>query len=389
MRRSGPMGAAFLITAKDLRQRLRDRSALLVAVVAPLGLAFALGVTISGFSAGSRTFQLGLVDLDHGPAASGFSRAAADTPVTLQDAGTRARARRLVKDGKLDAAIVLPRGLSAATLGGASVRIDVIGDPKNSIGTLVARSFADSYASYVRTIAVASRALGSGSAATVKVAGEVASAKSPISVGDVSTTKKNLDPKTYYAAAMAVFFLFFAVQFGISSLLNERSDGTLSRMLAAPIPRRSILGGKVMTSLALGLTSMIVLALTTRYALGAHWGNPLGAGALIVCAVLAATAVTALVATFAKTAEQANAWLSIVSVVLGMLGGSFFPVAQAGGVLATLSKLTPHAWFLSGLQDLSSGGALGVIVEPALVLLAIAGGCGAVALVRIRRLIEP
>jgi len=389
MGRTGPVRAAFLITAKDLRQRLRDRSAVLVAVVAPLALAFALGVTITGFSAGSQTFHLGLVDLDHGPAASGFSRTAKGTPVTLRDAGTLAHARRLVKSGKLDAAIVLPRGLSAATLGGAPVRIDVIGDPKNSIGTLVARSFADSYASYVRTIVVASRALGADSATAVKIAGEVGSAKSPISLGDVSTTKKNLDPKTYYAAAMAVFFLFFAVQFGISSLLNERGEGTLSRMLAAPIPRRSILGGKAMTSLALGLTSMIVLALTTRYALGAHWGNPLGVGALIVCAVLAATAVTALVTTLAKTAEQANAWLSIVSVVLGMLGGSFFPVAQAGGVLTILSKLTPHAWFLSGLQDLSSGGALSVIVQPALVLLVIAGACGAVALLRIRRLIEP
>ncbi len=389
MQRAGPVRAALLITAKDLRQRLRDRSALLVAVVAPLALAFALGVTITSFSAGSQTFHLGLVDLDHGPAASGFSRAAKGTPVKLQNAGTPARARRLVKNGKLDAAIVLPRGLSAATLGGTPARIDVIGDPNNSIGTLVARSFADSYASYVRTIAVASRALGADGEATIEVAGKVASAKPPISLGDVSTTKKNLDPKTYYAAAMAVFFLFFAVQFGISSLLNERSEGTLSRMLAAPIPRRSVLGGKAMTSLALGLTSMIVLALTTRYALGAHWGNPLGVGGLIVCAVLAATAVTALVTTLAKTFEQANAWLSIVSVVLGMLGGSFFPVAQAGGVLATLSKLTPHAWFLSGLQDLSSGGALSVIVEPSLILLAIAGVCGALALVRIRRLVEP
>ena len=61
------MRTAFLITAKDLRQRVRDRSAFLVAVVAPLSLAFALSVTISGFSAGSETFKIGLVDLDHGP----------------------------------------------------------------------------------------------------------------------------------------------------------------------------------------------------------------------------------------------------------------------------------------------------------------------------------
>jgi len=381
---------AFLITAKDLRQRLRDRSAFLVAVVAPLALAVALSVTTSGFSAGSTTYTIGLVNHDHGPAASGFQSATAGAPVTLLDIGTEvAAARRQVKSGKLDAAIVLPAGLSAASMGGSTVRMDVIGEPKNSIGALVARSIADSYASYVRTIAVTSRALQAGGAARARIAAEVASAKQPIAIGDTSTTHNNLDPKTYYAAGMAVFFLFFAVQFGISSLLDERRDGTLARLLAAPIPRRSILGGKVLTSLALGLTSMTVLALTTRLALGAHWGNPIGVAVLIVCAVLAAIAVTAVVTTLAKTQEQANAWLSIVSVVLGMLGGSFFPMAQAGGVLAVLSKGTPHAWFLSGLQDLSSGGALSVIVEPSLVLLGIAVVCGAVALVRVRKLIEP
>ncbi|MGA9762469.1 MAG: ABC transporter permease [Gaiellaceae bacterium] len=383
------MRTAFLITAKDLRQRLRDRSAFIVAIIAPLALAAALSATISGFSAGGKTYQIGLVNLDHGPAASGFSSAAQGGPVALRSTETVSTASSEVKSGKLDAAIVLPAGLSAASMGGPPVRINVIGDPKNSIGTLVARSIADSYASYMHTIAVASRALQTGSAATIRIAAQVAAAKPPIVVGDTSTTSNNLDPKTYYAAAMAVFFLFFAVQFGISSLLDERRDGTLARMLAAPIPRRSILGGKVLTSLALGVTSMTVLALTTHFALGAHWGNPIGVAVLIVCAVLAAIAVTAFVTTLAKTHEQANAWLSIVAIVLGMLGGSFFPVAQAGGVLATLSKGTPHAWFLSGLQDLSSGGALSVIVEPSLVLLGIAALCGAVALVRVRKLIEP
>lgn len=385
------MRTAFLITAKDLRQRVRDRSAFLVAVVAPLALAFALGATISGFSAGSSTFKIGVIDLDHGPAASGLLGAAAKpgSSLVVQYVATPAEGRKLVKDGELDGAIVLPQGLSVASMGGPPVQIDVVGDPQNPIGALVARSIAGSFASYMRTIQVASRALGAGPAETIKIAGRVTSSGPPISTSDTSTTKKNLDPKTYYAAAMAVFFLFFAVQFGISSLLHERAEGTLARMLAAPISRRSILAGKAMTSLVLGFVSMTVLALITRYALGAHWGNPLGVAVLIACAVLAATAVTALVTTLAKTYEQANAWLSIVSVVLGMLGGSFFPVAQSGGLLALLSKATPHAWFLSGLQDLSSGGALSVVVEPAIVLLAITVACGAVALVRIRRLIEP
>jgi ABC-2 type transport system permease protein len=132
-----------------------------------------------------------------------------------------------------------------------------------------------------------------------------------------------------------------------------------------------------------------VLAVATHFALGAHWGNPLGVAILILFSVVAATAITALVTTAAKTQEQANAWLSIVAVVLGMLGGSFFPVANAGGVLAALSKLTPHSWFLSGLEDLSSGGGLSVVVKPVLALTLISAISGSLALVRIRKLIEP
>lgn len=381
------MRTTLLITAKDLRQRLRDRSAFLVAIVAPLALAFALSVTISGFSAEGSTYRIGVVNLDRGQAAGTFFGAAKQAPVRFHAETNAAAARKRVKDGKLDAAIVLPRGLSATFLGGPAVQIEVIGDPSNQVGTLVARALSDSYASYARTVQLVSRALGNATKPLQATKGS--SFQAPVSVSDTSTTRKNLDPKTYYAAAMAVFFLFFAVQFGISSLLDERRDGTLARLLAAPIPRRSIVGAKALTSVVLGLTSMVVLALTTSYALGAHWGNPLGIGVLIVCAVLAATGVTAFVTTLAKTEEQANAWLSMVSIILGMLGGSFFPVAQAGGVLSLLSKMTPHAWFLSGLQDLSSGEALSSIVQPSIVLLAIAAACGGLALVRVRKLIEP
>ena len=63
----------------------------------------------------------------------------------------------------------------------------------------------------------------------------------------------------------------------------------------------------------------------------------------------------ALVATFARTPDQAQSWQSMVALVLGMLGGTFFPVAQAGGLLAALSLATPQAWFLRGIENLAGG----------------------------------
>jgi ABC-2 type transport system permease protein len=158
-------------------------------------------------------------------------------------------------------------------------------------------------------------------------------------------------------------------------------------MLAAPISRGSILVGKLLTSLVLGCASMAVLVLATSLLISAHWGNPLGVAILILAGVLAATGVMTLVATFAKTPEQAQSWQAMVALVFGMLGGSFFPVAQAGGVLAALTLVAPQAWFLRGLDDLTGGAGANAVLGPVGVMLAFAAVTGALALTRIRRLI--
>jgi ABC-2 type transport system permease protein len=120
---------------------------------------------------------------------------------------------------------------------------------------------------------------------------------------------------------------------------------------------------------------------------GASWGNPVGVAVLVVAAVLAATGITALIAGFARNAEEASNYQSIVALVLGLLGGAFFPVSQAPGWLSKLTFIAPQAWFMRGLGDLR-GGDLSVIWMPTLVLLAFALVTGTVAVARLRRVAE-
>lgn len=214
-----------------------------------------------------------------------------------------------------------------------------------------------------------------------------AAAAAPVAVRDVSATSKELDQKSFFAAGMAVFFLFFTVQFGVTSLLEERNDGTLARLLAAPISRTSILGGKLLTSFLLGVISMAVLVVATSLLFGASWGNPAGVAVLIVAAVLAAMGIMALIATLAKNAEQAGNWQMVVAVVLGLLGGTFFPVSQAPGILSRLTFVAPQAWFLRGLGDLRGGG-ISVVWLPALAMLGFAVAAGGLAMIRLRHLAE-
>lgn len=385
------MRAAWLICRKDLKARVRDRSALLIGIVVPLGLAFIFNAIFGGISGNSGAISLGVVDADHGvvsqqftgqvlPAVRRVGLIAVHTEPTVQEA------RALAANGTLAAVIVIPAGFSARVAAGQPASMQVIGNVDAPVSAEVARSIADGFAADLNRVRLSVAAVGT-AGNTQALARQAAAAAVPVAVNDVSAQTKELDSKSFFAAGMAVFFLFFTVQFGVTSLLEERSDGTLSRLLAAPVSRASILGGKLLTSFALGVVSMAVLAVATSLLFGADWGNPLGAGVLIVAAILAATGIMALIAAVARNAEQAANWQSVAAVILGLLGGTFFPVSQAPGVLSTLTFVAPQAWFLRGLGDLRGGG-LSVVWVPVLAMLAFAAVTGGLAMTRLRRLGE-
>jgi ABC-2 type transport system permease protein len=387
--------AAVLIAANDLRRRLRDRSAILVALVIPFALAAIFGLTLGGVAEGDVTFDYALADLDRGEAAGSFRGILGELEreglVRLRPASSAAEAGRLAGDDTVAASFVLPAGLSDAVARGGPGEVDVLGSPDAPLGRLVARAIASSWAEGVTSVQVAvAAAIAAG--ASRGAAGSLASAASAvpaaIAVADVSARERELDPTTFYAAGMAIFFLFFSVQMGVSSLLEERRDGTLARLLAAPIPPRAILAGKVLTSVAIGIVSMTALVVATTLFVGASWGDPLGVAVLVVCGVLAATAVAALVTTVARTPEQAGTWQSVVALVLGMLGGAFFPVDRIGGVLGAVSLATPHAWFSRGLTELTGGAGASAALPAAGVLLAFAAVVGSIALLQAGRLVS-
>jgi ABC-2 type transport system permease protein len=173
----------------------------------------------------------------------------------------------------------------------------------------------------------------------------------------------------------------------VSGLLAERSEGTMARLLATPTPRSVILIGKLAAGVVVAAAAMAVLVGVSTLVLGADWGDPRGVAALLVAVALAATGLMAVVATFAPSTEQATNWMSVISVVLGLFGGSFVPLAQLG-VLAPISYLTPHRWFLRGISDLSGGG-LSVVAGPVAVLLGFAALGFAVALLRAGKVVRP
>ena len=392
--------AALRIALKDIRQRLRDRSAYLWGIAAPLGLAAIFSLLFSDLASNALDVDFAVADLDRGRVARTFVD---QVLAPLDDQGvfgveevpSAEAARRMAADGQVDAAFVIPEGFSAAAEGGGTSAIEVVANVDSPIAGQVAQSVAGQFVGEINAVgtslatyfAVLGRAPEPGEAEGLVAA--AMAMPSPLGLEEVSAASKELSSDTYYSAAMAILFIFLTVQFGVLGLLEERENGTMGRLLAAPISRRSIVAGKALTSFILGIVSMAVLVAGTTLLLGASWGNSLGVAILVLAAVIAALGVMFVVAAFARTAEQAGNLQAIIAFVLAMLGGSFFPVAQAGGLLEKLSLMTPHAWFLRGLGDLAAGGGAATVFPAALYVALFGLVTGGLAQFRIGKVLSP
>lgn len=392
------MRTALLVAAKDLRQRLRDRSALLIAVVAPLGLALIFGVMLG--SANNFHARYVVADLDGGQLArvlrtDVIGAMAAAGAATVTDATTEADARAAVDAGGADTAFIIPRGFSADITAGRRATLTLVGARTAGLETAIAQSLAQRFGDGVVTaqLAVAATTALSGGALppdrAAQVAGEATAMAPPVTLDDVGVSMRQLSLATYFSASMAVMFLFFSSTFGIVSVFEERRQGTLARILAGPVQPAAVLAGKTVAGLLAGLLAMVVLVVATTLLIGADWGPPLGVAALSVGAVLAATGVSTLVASFFRTAEAAGSAASAVAITLSILGGSFYPVSQAPDLMANVALLTPNGWFLRGLGDLHGDGAsLADALLPTAVLLGMGLVAGAGGLLRARRLVS-
>jgi ABC-2 type transport system permease protein len=388
------MRNAWNIATKDLALRMRDRSVFIIGLVAPLALAFIFNLVFGGSlnDVGEEiTLGLGVANADAGPIGETFddvlASLVADGLVDLQEFTDAAAARRAADEGDVGAVFILPAGMSESMLSGDSVGIEVVGNvdapTTTDIAVAIARQFS---AGVTRANLSAVTALGTGVIGIDQIqqaAAEAGMMAPLVTIGPIETEVRQLDSATYFVAALSVFFMFFIAGLSVTDMLEERREGTLARLLVAPVSRGSILLGKSLTSIIIGTVSMTVLVVASSLLMGASWGPVLGVAMLVATATLAIVAVMSMVGGLARTAEQAGNLQSIVAVTFAMLGGTFVPIAEGDGLLSTLQYATPNAWFLRGLAEMATGDvSAGVPAAAVLLGMALVAGLASIPLVK-------
>jgi len=189
----------------------------------------------------------------------------------------------------------------------------------------------------------------------------------------------------YMAPSMAILFLMFTVTAGGRSILAERDEGTLPRMLVSPSSAVQVLGGKVSGIYLTGLSQVLILIAASGLIFGVRWGDPLAVVLVTLALVAAATGWGMLIAAYTRTPGQANAAGTGMALVFAVASGNFFPRETLPQWLRTVSYVTPNAWGLEAFGELSGMGTLADVVLPIAALLVMAVVLFAVATLALRR----
>src|SRR5258708_1194001 len=401
------------IALKDIRLLFNDRATLLIIIVSPLVLTFVIGAALSGVSGSDSPIKnIPVVVVNHdagtsiGPSKINFGdnlTSALNQTGDLLKVGTATDdtdAETQVKQGKATLAILIPANFSETlnslnpAFGDQKINLVLFRDAGAPIsadipaggGGQVLNGFANA------NIAVSAGAkvnpdplflLTQANAIAQEVANDSRGSAAPMSVNVVDSAPNaqagsggNL--LQYFAPAMAVFFLNFAMAFGAVSIIEEKENGTLQRLLASPTRRMTILAGKLGGTYAKGLiqiTDLIIGKSIFVRILGSSssvWGTNIPALVLLTLIVVAASiGFGTMIAAMAKTRQQAQIYTSAIMIVMGLVGGAFTPGATSGGATALASRFTVNYWGTNAYFTLAQTGDLTSILPNIVVLLGI------------------
>lgn len=164
-----------------------------------------------------------------------------------------------------------------------------------------------------------------------------------------------------------LMFLFFLVSHIAVAVVEERSLGSLRRLLVTPASKAVILAGKMLPFFLIAIVQMLFVLLVSSWIFNMSLGNSLLALIVIILATaLSAATLGILVSALVKTESQASIVTILVVLVSAVISGCINEGIQLWGP----NFVTPHYWARQGLLNvLQRGMGLEGVLMPAGVLL--------------------
>jgi ABC-2 type transport system permease protein len=402
----------WFIALKDLKIFSRDRHSVFMFIVFPFLFIILFSFLLKGAGGEDTRLELHLATRE---AAGGLSYQIIGAmvtpdetllqpgqPIIMFDEDYEAD-RQAVEDKELSGFVAFPADFTQSLMEGTPTSLEVMADAGNINTRTALRGLADAISSQIGTrqvIIKASVALlvengllppdteSINKKVQEMMAGMLAGGEASFieftteKVGEVEAE----NPSNYVIPGYLVMFVFFAAALTAESIVRERQNHTLERLLASSVKRASILGGIFTGSVIKGLVQIVIFWTVGILAFKVDLGlSPAGVMILSLLMVLMSSAFAVMLATLVRTSRSAASLAVITSLTLAPLGGCWWPLFLYPQWLQNIAKISPHAWAVEGFNKIMLFGAdFGAAVPGMLALVGFTVIFGVIAVWRFR-----
>ncbi len=321
------------LSEKETLHMLRDPQVVYLALGLPLVLVLLFGYAVS-FDV--EDVEIAVVDRDHSAESRGFIQRldesdAFDIVVALE---TEAEVEPLLRRDEVKAALVIPRGFAKSLLRGEETRLQLMMDGADGATARIALAYAAAI----------------GQAETEdRMADAIGGIEPPVQARVRTWFNPRMESAQFVVPGLvAVILAVLAVLLSALTVAREWERGSMEQLFATPVDRLSVVLGKMLPYVALGLLQF-VLVLT----LGAWLFDVPVRGNFVVLVVavtlfLVCVLGQGLFISMVTKSQQVATQIGAVSAILPslILSGFLFPIENMPPLLQMIARVVPARYLI-------------------------------------------
>jgi ABC-2 type transport system permease protein len=154
-------------------------------------------------------------------------------------------------------------------------------------------------------------------------------------------------------AGTAILMLLFSVAGVGTSILEEKENGTINRLLYSPLKGSTILYSKMLFAFFISILQLTAMFLFAWLILNMDMNvNIPGLILMIIATSFAVSSLGIFLAAVAKTRQQAQNLSTIIILVMSAIGGSMIPLFIMPSILQKIALLSVNYWGIQGFYDI-------------------------------------
>jgi len=363
------------IAIKDLKLFMAEKRSMILTFIVPIPLITLFSLAFGGMGKSSDVRKLPLVICDEDHTASTMHLVSQlDSLKELQLYHTSTdTANELIGKGKEDAALVLHKGFKDSLEQGKNLPIELRYDQAKQVQMGMLMSvLSGNLMRFVGTKSMERKAIarfdrqnpGMDSAMKTGVHQMISSnfgdgkdgggkVEAILKATPLSAQPENSPGLVQAVAGTAVMMLLFSVAGLGASLLQEKEEGTLRKLLFSPISASSILFGKMLSANIIAMVQLIIMFTFSWLAFGLNIKQNIpGLILMIVATAFACSGFGVFLASFVKTRAQVQGLTTLIVLTMSAIGGSMMPSFVMPFWMQKMAVFSVNYWSIQGFYDL-------------------------------------